>query len=151
MTSLILSRQRRFVSTETFCRDKSFVATKMILVAAPANDTGVLCQREVTVHTSHPLPVQRRKKRSGRLRWTFRFLFFVFLWTFFNASSLQTYIHGAPEDMRHWYSQHFISHKHGMNEQEKEVDESIICLPKKKKKVCKAPTWKRHLNMSSSS
>ena len=33
-----------------------------------------------------------------------------------NASLLQTYIHGALGDMRHWYSQHFISHKHGMNE-----------------------------------
>ena len=58
-------------------------------------------------------------------------IFFFFL-TFFNTSLLQTYIHGALEDMRHWYSQHFISHKHGMNEHTKqiEVDESIS-LPKK--------------------
>ena len=70
--------------------------------------------------------------------------------TFFNASLLQTYIHGAPEDMRHWYSQHFISHKHGMNKHtgKREVDESIISL---QKKVCKAPTSKRNLYMSSSS
>ena len=59
-------------------------------------------------------------------------IFFSFFWTFFNASSLQTYIHGAREDMRHWYSEHFINHKHGMNEQEKEVDESIISLQKRK-------------------
>ena len=40
----------------------------------------------------------------------FSFFFFSFLFlTFFNASLLQTYIHGAPEDMRHWYSQH-IAH-----------------------------------------
>ena len=66
-----------------------------------------------------------------------------------NASLLQTYIHGALEDMRHWYSQHFINHKHGMNEHtgKRKVDESISL----QKKVCKAPTWKRNLNMSSSS
>ena len=68
------------------------------------------------------------------------------LMTFFNAALLHTYIHGAPEDMRHWYSQHFIRHKHGMNEHtgKREVDESISL--RKKKKVCKAPTWKRNLN-----
>ena len=51
---------------------------------------------------------------------------------------LHTYIHGAPEDMRRWYSQYFISHKHGMNEdtEKREVDESIISL---QKKVCKVP------------
>ena len=26
---------------DVFCRDKTFVATKMILMAAPTNDTGV--------------------------------------------------------------------------------------------------------------
>ena len=63
-------------------------------------------------------------------------------------SLLQAYIHGAPEDMQHWYSPHFISHKHGVNEHtgKREVDESISL----QKKVCKVPTWKRNLNMSSS-
>ena len=42
--------------------------------------------------------------------------FSVFLFTFLNASLLHIYIHGAPEGMRHWYSQYFVSHKHGMNE-----------------------------------
>ena len=28
-----------FVATKRVCRDKTFVATKMVLVAAPANDT----------------------------------------------------------------------------------------------------------------
>ena len=51
--------------------------------------------------------------------WNF---FLFFFWTFFNASLLQTYIHGALEDMWHWYSQHFISRKHWMNIHEKEVD-----------------------------
>ena len=56
---------------------------------------------------------------------------------FFNASLLQTYIHGAPEGMRHWYSQHFISHEHGMNEDtgKTEVDESIISLKINNKKI----------------
>ena len=79
----------------------------------------------------------------------FLLLFFEFLLllTFFNTSLLQTYIHGALEDMRHWYSQHFMSHKHGMNEQtgKREVDESISL----QEKVCNAPTWRRNLNMSS--
>ena len=77
------------------------------------------------------------------------FFIFFFLWTIFNTSLLQTYIHGALEDMRLWYNQHFVSHKHGMNEQtgKIEVDESINL----QKNVCKAPTWKRSLNMSSSS
>ena len=76
------------------------------------------------------------------------FLYIYFL-TFFNMFLLQTYIPGAPEDMQHWYRQHFISHKHGMNEHtgKTDVDESISL----QKKVCKAPTWKRNLNMSSSS
>ena len=45
---VFLSRQRRFVATNTglsgniFCRNKTFVATKMILVAAPANDRSLL-------------------------------------------------------------------------------------------------------------
>ena len=64
------------------------------------------------------------------------FPLFFFVWTFYNASLLQTYIHGAPEGMRQWYSQYFISHKHGMNEDtgKREVDESIISLQKTKKK-----------------
>ena len=91
----------------------------------------------------------------------FLFLFFYFIfWHFFNASLLQTYIHGAPEDMRHWYSQHFIRHKHGMNEHtgKREVDESIISLHKKKKKKKKKRfvrlppgretwTWAAHLSI----
>ena len=79
----------------------------------------------------------------------FFFLYVSFL-TFFNAALLHTYIHGAPEGMRHWYSQHFKSHKREMNEdtEKREVDESIISL---QKKVCMVPTWKRNLNMSSSS
>ena len=62
--------------------------------------------------------------------------FLLLFWTFFNASLLHTYIHGAQEGMRHWYSQYFISHKHGMNKdtEKREVDESIISLEKKKKK-----------------
>ena len=28
---------------------------------------------------------------------------------FFNTSLLQRYTHGAFEDMRHWYIQHFVS------------------------------------------
>ena len=78
------------------------------------------------------------------------FFFFFFSLTFFNASLLHTYIHGAPEGMRHWYSQYFKSHKQEMNEdtEKREVDKSIISL---QKKVCKVPTWKRNLNMSSSS
>ena len=35
--------------------------------------------------------------------------FFSFF-TFFNTFLLQKYIHGAPEDMRHWYTEQFISH-----------------------------------------
>ena len=31
-------------------------------------------------------------------------------------SLFQKYIHGALEDMRHWYIQHFMSSKHEMNE-----------------------------------
>ena len=42
--------------------------------------------------------------------------FLFFLKTFFNAALLHTYIHGAPEGMRHWYSQYFKSHKREMNE-----------------------------------
>ena len=78
------------------------------------------------------------------------FLFVYFFDIFLNTSLLQSYIHGALEDMRHWYSQHFIRHKHGMNEHtgKREVDERIS-LQKKQKKVCKAATWKRNLNMSS--
>ena len=44
--------------------------------------------------------------------------------------------------------------KHGMNKdtEKREVDESIISLEKRRRrKVCKVPTWKRNLNMSSSS
>ena len=85
----------------------------------------------------------------------FFFFFFFGKRTFFavdicNAALLHTYIHGAPDGMRHWYSQYFKSHKHEMNEdtEKREVDESIISL---QKKVCKVPTWKRNLNMSSSS
>ena len=74
--------------------------------------------------------------------------------TVFNTSLLQTYIHGALEDMRHWYSQRFISHKHGMNEHtaKREVDESI-CLQKKKKRFVRLPpgretwTWAIHLSI----
>ena len=64
------------------------------------------------------------------------FFFFFFLLTFFNAALLLSYIHGAQEVMRHWYSQYFKSHKHKMNEdtEKREVDESIISLQKKKKK-----------------
>ena len=64
---------------------------------------------------------------------TLKLFSFLFL-TFFNTSLLQTYIHGALEDMRHWYSQHFISHKHGMNEHRGkiQVDESISLKKKKK-------------------
>ena len=49
---------------------------------------------------------------------------------------IHTYIHRAPEGMRHWYTQYFISHKHEMNvdTEKREVDESIISLQKKKKK-----------------
>ena len=50
-TNLILSRQKfcrnkhTFVATkDLFCRDKAFVATKIVLAAVPANDrTGSLC------------------------------------------------------------------------------------------------------------
>ena len=88
-----------------------------------------------------------------QFKFHFILYFLFYFWTFFNASLLHTYIHGAPEDMRHWHSQYFLSHKHGMNIQKKkrkkrEVDESIISLPKK---ACKVPTWKRNLNMSRSS
>ena len=42
-TSILLSRQNKHTLVATkqayFCRDKAFVATKMILVAVPANDT----------------------------------------------------------------------------------------------------------------
>ena len=35
---------------------------------------------------------------------------YLFFFTFFNTFLLQKYIHGAPEDMRHWYTEQFISH-----------------------------------------
>ena len=40
---------------------------------------------------------------------SFLFVFVLLLLAFFNTSLLQIYVHGALEDMRHWYSQHFIS------------------------------------------
>ncbi len=43
------------------------------------------------------------------------YVLFVCFLTFFNASLLHTYIHGAPEGMRHWYSQYFKSHKQEMH------------------------------------
>ena len=46
----------------------------------------------------------------------FSSVFIYFIFTCFNTSLLQTYIHGALENMRHWYSQHFMNHKHGRNE-----------------------------------
>ena len=49
------------------------------------------------------------------------------MWTFFNTSLLQTYMQGALEDMRQWYSQHFVSHKHGMTFH-KSVFEILFCL-----------------------
>ena len=65
--------------------------------------------------------------KNERKRLVFLFVCFLKLFIldiFFNACLLQTYIHGgAPEDMRHWYSQHFISHKHGMNEQNRQEKE----------------------------
>ena len=63
--------------------------------------------------------------------------------TFFNPSLLHTYIHGAPEDMQHWYSQYFISHKHGMNEdtEKTEADESIISLQKRFVSRLLIKTW----------
>ena len=53
---------------------------------------------------------RRLKKRKKRI------LLLLLLLIFFNTSLLQAYMQGALEDMRHWYSQHFISHEHGMNE-----------------------------------
>ena len=46
-----------------------------------------------------------------------RLMFYLFFpHSLKNTSLLQRYIHGAFEDMRHWYIQHFMSYKHEMNE-----------------------------------
>ena len=49
------------------------------------------------------------------------FLLFSFIFIFWGhflmrLCYIHTYIHGAPEGMRHWYRQYFKSHKQEMNE-----------------------------------
>ena len=73
---------------------------------------------------------------------SFLFVFVLLLLAFFNTSLLQIYIHTwgtgghvalVQSTFHKWYSQHFISHKHGMNEHtgKREVDESISLQKKR--------------------
>ena len=89
-----------------------------LIVGSPSFvKASVLCrlpnQRERLKHSfvgAKPADVPTASPRSF-----FYFFYFIFF-TFFNAALLHTYIHGAPEGMRHWYSQYFKSHKREMNE-----------------------------------
>ena len=64
-TSIILSREKKeeaFVATNTcFCCDRSFAATKMILVATPAND---IYQGEECADSQH----NRDKRNEVKIR-----------------------------------------------------------------------------------
>ena len=67
---------------------------------------GVLCQRRLVLGG---IPSLALVLPLGGKRWRHQ-LVLLFWFTFFNTSLLQKYVHGAFEDMWHWYIQQCISH-----------------------------------------